>query len=180
MKINPFYAIGAMGIFIVVLTIFSLYTAEGRAILEWVQQNGATVIIAVLLLAAFYFYLLSQSKNVWLPCWEVFDASCENRNGGLYRYGFKPLALRDKVMPTKVEPFLAYLFVGTFFDAHKCSFLLTGTKPPKGDIIASWDYALSDRQIRELQKQGISLEEAFAKIAEIKKANESISGDEEL
>jgi len=153
------------------------HTDQGRGALVWFNANAPAVFMLSFALLAAYFWFKAEKKDEWAECWEVLEASLEV--GGLRVYGLVKNQILSgpkmgvmPIMPSRIEPHMAYLYIGDFFmQGARQSFMLNGKKPARGDMLQAWDYALTEKQIKELQKSGVSLEDAYSKIAEIKKAD---------
>lgn len=184
LKINIVQAASIVGVIVLAIFLFINFTQQGKDSVAWISQNGTGVLIACLLLAAVYFYMQNQIKPAWADPWEVLKAACNHPEGGFRTYGFRYKELcsyKHPILITRIEPHMAYLFTGTvFFESGKCyTFMLDGRRPAKGGMLQAWPYELAPREVKELQKSGVSLEEAYTKIREVKQLDNAVREGEE-
>ena len=184
MKINLVQAISVVAVLVLAIFLFVNFTEQGKGSVAWINQNSMAILIVCLLLVAFYFYRQNQIKPTWAEPWEVLKAACRHKEGGFRTYGIRYRELcsyNNPILITRIEPHMAYLFAGTvFFDSGKFyTFMLDGRRPAKGIMMQAWPYELTPREVKELQKSGVSLEEAYTKIREIKQLDNTVKEAEE-
>lgn len=176
LKLNLWNWVALFGIVLIICYIVINYTQEGKDFYEATIKNLQFMVICILVAACIYFYLMYSKKAVWAKAWEVLQASCENYKGGLAVYGMRyKQIMAKKPFLHRIEPHIAYIYIGEFFEnGKKASIMLNAMHPPLGDVMHTWNYAISKKEIDILNKQGITLEEAVSKVAEVKKASESV------
>jgi hypothetical protein len=161
---------------------FFSYTQEGREIKERIMAYSVYIFLLVFFLIAVYFAWKNQVKDEWAEAWEVLRMACEGREGGFRNYGFKYrelMMIEPPIYPIRIEPHMAYIWVGQFWGNGKTySFMFDGKRPASGRIYQAWSYELRPQEIKELQRSGVSLEEAYAKIREIRQLDEAANKEE--
>ncbi len=130
-------------------------------------QNIIYVFIAAAVLIAVYFFLLQKRESDWKEQWECVEKAYHV--GGLRNCGWDFMKLDKRTTQFhRIPPFDAYLAVGKLkVETRLYSALISG-KDSFGTVLHEWDYALEWRSVKELLKKGVSLEEAYQKIADVR------------
>jgi len=176
------YGIGGLIVIIILIIVVFAIQPIGGAI-AFLAENPMVLVLGMsLVVTVIAAYVLMQwkskvdaQKKPFLACLEA--AYVNGESGGLIH---SPISFSDLnkspeyVMPNWIMPHNAWLAVGELLGPGKqYSALIEGTNL-SGTVLRFWPWAMDDKYINILQKKGITLEEAFQKIQEVKKADETV------
>ena len=176
------YALGGLILLLVLIIAVFAFLPIGQAI-SFLAENPMVLIILMCFIAAVIAaYIIMQWKSKldaqrkpFLHCLEA--AYTNGESGGLIHSEISFADLNkspEYVMPNWIMPHNAWLAVGELLGPGKYySALIVGTDL-SGTVLRFWPWAMDDKYINILQKKGITLEEAFQKINEVKKADETV------
>ena len=131
-------------------------------------QNIIYIFIAAVVIIAVYFFMLQKRETEWREQWDCLERAYWQ--GGLRNCGwdFQKLDKRT-VQFHRIPAFDAYLAVGKLRDNTRLYSTLISGKDSFGTVLHEWDYGLEWRSVMVLLKKGVTLEEAYQKIEEVKR-----------
>jgi hypothetical protein len=177
-------------ILLILLIVFGVlfYIGVGVPLVNFFKENPAYMVALLALIVftiAVWLYITAKqrSQDARKPFFYCLEASFTNPNNGALVHNEKSFQDIDKgpsaIMCSWIEPFFAWLAKGDVLgNGKKYSFLISGDG--KGDVLLSFDWMLDWKYEKELMKKGISLEEAYAKIMELRQTERALKDTEEV